>query len=60
MRRGCNRTQQRGRKFSVGTMQFSLFGSDDHPVVSELQDMDVDDLKPMDALQLLAKWKGLV
>ena len=49
-----------GRKFSVGTMQFSLFGADDHPVISELQDMDVDDLKPMEALQLLAKWKGLV
>ena len=49
-----------GRKFSVGAMQFSLFGSDDHPIVSELQDVNVDELKPMDALQLLAKWKGLV
>ena len=49
-----------GRKFSVGTMQFSLFGSEDHPVVSELQNVDVDELKPMDALQLLAKWKELV
>jgi len=41
-------------------MQFSLFGSEDHPVVSELQDVNVDALKPLDALQLLAKWKGLV
>jgi len=49
-----------GRKFSVGTMQFSLFGAEDHPVVSELQDINVDELKPMDALQLLAKWKELV
>jgi len=39
-----------------------LFGSVGHPVVSELQDVDVDvdALKPLDALQLLAKWKGLV
>ncbi|MCL2709698.1 MAG: DNA mismatch repair protein MutS [Planctomycetaceae bacterium] len=49
-----------GRKFKVGTMQFSLFGSDDHPVISALQDINVDELKPMDALQLLAKWKELV
>ena len=49
-----------GRKFSVGTTQFSLFGSDDHPVVTELQEIDVNNLKPVDALQLLAKWKALV
>jgi len=49
-----------GRKFSVGTMQFSLFGAENHPVIEDLRDIDVDDLKPMDALQLLAKWKELV
>jgi len=30
------------------------------PVTPALQDVDVDALKPLDALQLLAKWKGLV
>ena len=49
-----------GRKFSVGTMQFSLFGASDHPVIADLRDVNVDDLKPMDALQLLAKWKAFV
>ena len=49
-----------GRQFSVGTTQFSLFGSDDHPVITELQEVNVDDVKPVDALQLLAKWKTLV
>jgi len=49
-----------GHKFSVGAMQFSLFGTEDHPVMSDLRDLNVDELKPMDALQLLAKWKGLV
>jgi len=49
-----------GHKFTVGTAQFSLFGAESHPVVSELQDVDVDELKPLEALQLLAKWKTLV
>ncbi|MCL2005577.1 MAG: DNA mismatch repair protein MutS [Planctomycetaceae bacterium] len=49
-----------GRKFSSGAMQFSLFGVDDHPVISELQNMNVDELKPTEALQLLAQWKMLV
>jgi DNA mismatch repair protein MutS len=49
-----------GHKFSVGKMQFSLFGAENHPVVEELRDVDVDELKPMEALQLLAKWKSFV
>jgi DNA mismatch repair protein MutS len=49
-----------GHKFAVGAMQFSLFGSENHPVIEELRDVDVDELKPMDALQLLAKWKSFV
>ena len=48
------------RKFTIGTTQFSLFGAENHPVVTELHDVDVDELKPMDALQLLAKWKTLM
>ena len=54
------RTPLGGRKFSVGQTQFSLFGAEDHPVVTELQEIDVDELKPMDALKLLAKWKAFV
>ena len=49
-----------GHKFTVGIAQFSLFGAESHPVVSELQDVDLDELKPLEALQLLAKWKVLV
>jgi hypothetical protein len=49
-----------GHRFAVGAMQFSLFGSADHPVVAELQEVNVDELKPMDALQLLVKWKTFV
>ena len=49
-----------GRKFSVGTTQFSLFGAENHPIIEELRVVDVDELKPMEALQLLAKWKAFV
>ena len=57
---GASPPVQGGRKFSVGKVQFSLFGAEDHPVVTELQDVNIDDLKPMEALQLLAKWKAFV
>jgi len=56
----AERLMRGGHKFTVGTAQFSLFGAESHPVVSELQDVDVDELKPLEALQLLAKWKTLV
>jgi DNA mismatch repair protein MutS len=49
-----------GRKFSVGATQFSLFGAENHPIIEELQNVDVDELKPTEALQLLAKWKAFV
>ena len=49
-----------GRKFSVGTTQFSLFGSENHPIIEDLREVNVDELKPTEALQLLAKWKAFV
>ena len=41
-----------GHKLAVGTVQFSLFGAESHPVVVELQDGGVDELKSMEALQV--------
>ncbi|GHT22718.1 DNA mismatch repair protein MutS [Planctomycetales bacterium] len=40
-----------------GGIQFSLFGEENHPVLDELRELDIDELKPVEALQLLAKWK---
>src|SRR5205814_1346669 len=41
-----------------GINQLSFFGKGGtHPVLEELKDMDVDDLTPRDALNLLAEWK---
>lgn len=44
----------------MGAIQFSLFGPENHPVLEELRDLDVDNLKPLDALQIVAKWKDIV
>jgi DNA mismatch repair protein MutS len=47
----------RVRRKMVGTVQFSLFGQDDHPMVDEIRNLNVETLTPIDALQLLIKWK---
>jgi hypothetical protein len=39
----------------------SFFGSgDNHPVLQELKGLEVDDLTPRDALNLIAEWKKKV
>lgn len=38
-------------------VQFSLFGPDDHPVVEELRELDLNGLTPLEALALLDRWK---
>lgn len=45
---------------AVGATQFSLFGPEDHPIVEEIRELDIDQLKPLDALKLLADWKELL
>ncbi|MDR0609024.1 MAG: DNA mismatch repair protein MutS [Planctomycetaceae bacterium] len=47
------------RRKTVNSIQFSLFGSENHPVIEELRELDIDNLKPLDALQLVAKWKEI-
>ncbi|MDR3183257.1 MAG: DNA mismatch repair protein MutS [Planctomycetaceae bacterium] len=44
-------------KFSAGGVQFSLFGGEHHPVLDDLRRLNIDTLKPLEALQLLADWK---
>ncbi|MDR0335807.1 MAG: DNA mismatch repair protein MutS, partial [Planctomycetaceae bacterium] len=41
----------------VGSIQFSLFGPENHPMVEELRELNIDDLKPLDALKMIATWK---
>lgn len=45
------------RQFAAAGVQFSLFGADDHPVLDDLRRLNIDELKPVDALRLLADWQ---
>ncbi|MDR1486213.1 MAG: DNA mismatch repair protein MutS [Planctomycetaceae bacterium] len=47
----------RVRRKTVGTIQFSLFGQDDHPIIEEIRAIDLEKTNPIDALQLLINWK---
>ena len=43
---------------STGTsLQLTLFATEDHPLIEEIRKTDVDQLRPVEALSLLAKWR---
>jgi DNA mismatch repair protein MutS len=44
----------------VGGMQLSLFNLVEEPLARQLRQLDVDALSPLEALQLLARWKDEV
>ncbi|MGI5832019.1 MAG: DNA mismatch repair protein MutS [Thermoguttaceae bacterium] len=39
------------------TVQFSLFGPEDHPVIDEIRSVDVENLTPLQAMTLISRWK---
>ncbi|MDR1480211.1 MAG: DNA mismatch repair protein MutS [Planctomycetaceae bacterium] len=51
-----NRVVRVQRK-TVGNIQFSLFGNEDHPIVNEIRGIKMEKLQPAEALELLTKWK---
>ncbi|MCL2303887.1 MAG: DNA mismatch repair protein MutS [Planctomycetaceae bacterium] len=42
---------------SGGAIQFSLFGSEEDPILEELRQIDLNRLAPLEALKLLSEWK---
>ena len=40
-------------------VQFSLFGNDDHPVIQELRNLDVENLTEAEALSIIHRWKEM-
>jgi DNA mismatch repair protein MutS len=40
-----------------GVIQFSLFGSEEDPILEEIRQADLNQLTPLDALKLLSAWK---
>src|SRR5262249_26269888 len=51
---------RRGKARRVGDLQLTLFAAEVHPVVEKLRQMDLNDLSPLAALQLLHEWKAEV
>lgn len=41
-----------------GDLQLTLFAIDDHPVVAQLKELDLNALTPIAALQLIAQWQA--
>jgi DNA mismatch repair protein MutS len=48
------------KRKTVGSVQFSLFGQDDHPIIEDLKNINIEKITPLDALQLIQKWKKTV
>ncbi len=57
MRKALRELSNKSRKKDDAPIQFSLFGPEDHPVVDELRQLDLDSLTPMDALLTIERWK---
>ena len=57
-REGKPKLAVKGKKSRRGDLQLTLFAPPEHPVVSELRQLDVNGLTPLDALKLLAELKG--
>ena len=57
MRQALRKLSSGSKKDSAPT-QFSLFGPEDHPVVDELRELELDSLTPMEALLTIERWKS--
>lgn len=40
-------------------IQFSLFGNDEHPIIQELRNLDVENLTESEALSIINRWKEM-
>ncbi|MDR1291546.1 MAG: DNA mismatch repair protein MutS [Planctomycetaceae bacterium] len=47
----------RVKQKTVGNIQLSLFEQDDHPIIEEFRKLNIENMTPIEALQLLVKWK---
>ncbi len=54
---GRPKIARRGKARRVGDLQLTLFAAEPHPLVEKLRRLDLDNLSPMAALQLLNQWQ---
>ncbi len=55
---GRAKLTRRRRSTRVGDMQLTLFAAAEHPLLDEIRQLDVDQLRPLDALALLGEWQA--
>jgi DNA mismatch repair protein MutS len=55
---GEGRPKIAARQRRRGDIQLTLFGLQEHPLLDTLREIDVNNLTPLDALQLIQKWQG--
>ncbi len=49
---------RRGKLRRVGDLQLTLFAAEPHPLIEKLRTLDLDNLSPIAALQLLNQWQA--
>ncbi len=51
---------RRGKSRRIGDLQLTLFAAEPHPLIEKLRALDLDNLSPIAALQLLNQWQAEV
>ncbi|HEY1603338.1 MAG TPA: DNA mismatch repair protein MutS [Pirellulales bacterium] len=54
---GRSKLTRRRRATRVGDLQLTLFAPADHPLLDEIRQINVNELRPVDALALLNEWQ---
>jgi len=55
---GRPKLARRGKRQRVGDLQLTLFAVEPHPLIEKLRGMNLDQLSPMAALELLNQWQA--
>jgi DNA mismatch repair protein MutS len=55
---GKPKLARRRRATRIGDMQLTLFAAAEHPLLDEIRQTDVNQLRPLDALALLSEWQA--
>lgn len=54
---GHTKRSTRGKKRTHGDIQLTLFAPMEHPLMDEIRQTNIDELTPLDALQLVQRWQ---
>jgi len=57
---GFAKGKKKSLKTGSGHVQMTLFGPQDHPLLDEIRETDVNNLSPLEALQRLCMWRNML